>query len=76
MQPKMITLKETAEMIGRSPNTIRNWIRGTYTRDGKTHACKVKFAPAYKVGGGYLFREVDVSRWLEAQKCQTNAAPC
>ena len=45
MNPKMVSLKEAAEMVGRSESTIRNWIRGTYTKNGKTQICKVKFVP-------------------------------
>ena len=75
MNPKMVSLKEAAEMVGRSESTIRNWIRGTYTKNGKTQICKVKFVPAYKYGSQYSFREVDINRWLEAHKC-SNSSIC
>lgn len=64
MQTKMITLKEAAVRIGRSQSTIRNWLRGTYTKGGKTHLCSEQFVQAYKFGKQYAFKESDINRWV------------
>lgn len=72
MKAKMITLKEVAEMVGKSENTIRNWSRGFYWKKGKVVPCDVGFPTAYIFRNSYAFREVDINRWIEQQKCQ----PC
>ena len=71
MKAKMISLKETAEMIGKSENTIRNWIRGFYWKNGQPVPCNVDFPQAYKFRNTYSFREIDITRWIEQQKCPT-----
>lgn len=65
MQTKMLSLREVSERLGRSQGTIRNWVRGTYTKNGKTQLCKTKFVQAYNIGAQYSFRESDVNRWIQ-----------
>ena len=52
-----LSIKQTAERLGISPETIRGWLR-----DGQ-----LPFA-YYKLGKRVVFRAIDVDAWFEAQR--------
>jgi len=55
--PKLLTIKEIAEIFKRSPDTIYRWID-----EGKI------FKEIIKIKGGYLIPETEVQRILRVRK--------
>lgn len=53
---KYMTTTELAELLRRSPETIRYW---RYTGEGPTH---------FKVGRSVLYETTDVEAWLATKK--------
>ena len=68
MQTKYLTISEVAERTRHSANTIRNWVRGYYTKNGKAIKCQTTFVPAHRSGKKLLFKESEVERWIEEQQ--------
>ncbi len=68
VKPKLIPLKEVAYRLGKDQNTIRNWVRGWYTKNGKTHHIDMKFPPSYRLGRQLSFREDEIEQWIENQR--------
>lgn len=51
---KMLTLKEVAEYLNVSENTVRRW-------------SKMRQIPAIKIGRQWRYRKTDIDRWVREQ---------
>lgn len=56
-----LTVDEVAERLGKSPETVRKWIRGNVTS-------MIGKLPARKLGQQYFVREVDVEALLKERR--------
>lgn len=54
MLEKMLTLKEVAEYLNVSENTVRRW-------------SKMRQIPAIKIGRQWRYRKTDIDRWVREQ---------
>lgn len=58
MDAAYLNLQATAKRLSVSPRTLRTWIR-------------TKRLPVHRVGGKFLFRVLEIDRWMEQHRVKT-----
>lgn len=56
------TIDQVAALLGKHPNTIRNWMVN-------------EELPYYRIGGRVLFADADIEAWLKARRRVITAPP-
>lgn len=66
MQTKLISIKQVAEVLGVSVNTVRNWVRGYYDNgtDLRSYTAR-QFIEPVRIGRLIRFKESELNRWIE-----------